>query len=141
MPHLPILSGLLLCGALPLGSCTVYMRYRVDEPVPPAALATLRPGQSALGECLEALGAPDRAFEYDCDGVALLWSWLDTHDWSFEVQVPVYDRVSADFQLDLSSDRRQGCLLWFGPDLVLERFRQGRIGELLPGRSRPSAVE
>jgi hypothetical protein len=32
-------------------------------------------------------------------------------------------------------------MLWFGPDLVLERWQLGRIGELVATRARPSAVE
>jgi len=30
-------------------------------------------------------------------------------------------------------------MLWFGPDLGLERWQQGLVGELLPGRLRRSS--
>jgi hypothetical protein len=33
-----------------------------------------------------------------------------------------------------------GYMLWFGPDLRLERAKKGMLGDLLPGRLRPSAV-
>ena len=40
---------------------------------------------------------------------------------------------------DLTDTTLPGCVLWFGPDLVLERWQRGTLGDLLPGRQRPSA--
>ena len=98
-------------------------------------------GKDDLGACLAALGAPELVFEYRGNGAALLWTWRDVAGWSFHVSIPVIDRASARFQLDLTDTDQPGCMLWFGPDLVLESWRTGTLGEILPGRVRPAVVE
>jgi len=125
---------------LPLGSCVGYLRFRIDEPIAEAVLQQLQTGQE-LGGCLMLLGAPNQVFEYRGDGMALLWVWRDTDDWSLDVRVPLQDRISASFELDMTDAVLPGCVLWFGPDLKLERWRSGTLGELLPERVRPSEVE
>lgn len=135
----PVCSlSLWLCLCLCLPSCLGYVRYRTDEPVALGSLEALQAGQDDLTACLAALGAPARAFEFRGSGMALLWVWRDVDDWSFDVSVPLQDNVSASFELDLTDTELPGCMLWFGPDLVLERWRRGTIGELLPARARPS---
>jgi len=128
---------------LPLLSCVSgsYIRFRADEPLSAEAIERLQPGVTTLEDGLRSLGAPTHVFEYRDSGMALLWSWLDTEDWGVSVSAPISDQVSASFDMDQTDDRRQGCMLWFGPDLVLERWRLGRIGELVATRARPSAVE
>jgi hypothetical protein len=127
-----------VCSAFAFAtSCVVYNRTRKDEPVAPDLLAVLRPGQS-LDDCMRSLGAPNQCFEYRGDGVAMLWAWSDTDALSVDVSLPLQDQVSASFDLDLADTEAQGCMLWFGPDLRLERWKQGRLGDLLPGRTRPS---
>jgi hypothetical protein len=135
----PLAAVLLLL--LPLATCVSasYVRRCIDEPVPAAALQGLRPGASTLHECLERLGAPTQVFEYRGDGMALLWSWLDSREWGGSVSAPVADRVSANLDLEYGDDARVGCMLWFDSGLVLERWQQGPIGVLLPRRTRPAA--
>jgi len=123
-----------------LSGCIVYDRTRVDEPVPAADFAALASGQE-LGDCLRRLGAPTHVYEYRGDGMALLWAWQDSDQWSLDVSVPLQDQLSASFDLDVGAVDAQGAMLWFGPDLRLERFRQGRLGDLLPVRTRPSLVD
>lgn len=134
---------LALAAVLPLVSCVsvLWVRTRVEEPVAMSALEALRPGADDLGACLAALGAPLRAFEHRGDGVALLWVWPDTDDWSIDVSVPLYDRASAELELDLVDTDNPGCVLWFDADLVLAGWRAGRLGDIAPGRVRPSAIE
>ena len=121
-------------------ACVGYVRYRVDEPMADASLEVLQPGRDDLGACLARLGAPNRVFEYRGDGVALLWVWRDVDDWSLDVSIPLQEDYSASFELDLTDTSLPGCMLWFGPDLALERWRRGTVGELLPARPRPALV-
>ncbi len=126
---------------LPVAGCVGYVRVRIDEPVPPERLGSLRAGVSSLQACLRELGAPTEVFEHRGDGMALVWSWQDQGDWSLDVSVPVTDSFNASFDLDLTDAARPGLVLWFGPDLVLERWQQGTLGELLPRRTRPADPE
>jgi len=132
--------SLLLAALLPLGSCVFYLRSRAEEPVPPAALESLTPGRSTLGDCLDALGAPMHVFEYGVDGMGLLWAWQDVDDWSLDISVPVYEQFSASFDLDVTDLERPGCVLWFGSDLLLERRQSGLVGDILPDRVRPTVI-
>ena len=136
----PFAAGLLLLPMLSLSACVGYIRFRVDEPIAETALQQLQPGQE-LGACLALLGAPNQVFEYRGNGMALLWVWRDTDDWSVNLNLPLQDQVSASFELDLTDSALPGCVLWFGEDLRLERWRSGTLGELVPSRVRPSAVE
>lgn len=135
-----VLRGLGVALVSTLSGCLVYDRTRIDEPIPAGDFAALQAGQE-LGDCLRCLGAPTHVYEYRGDGMALLWAWQDSDQWSLDVSVPLQDQLSASFDLDLGSLDAQGAMLWFGPDLRLERFRQGRLGDLLPVRTRPSVVE
>lgn len=133
-------AGLLLLVALSLPACVGYIRFHRDEPIPVDKLEQVQPGQE-LAACLQLLGAPNGAYEYRGSGMALLWVWRDTDDWSVDLRVPLQDRLSASFELDLTDATVPGCVLWFGEDLRLERWKLGTLGELLPERVRPSAVE
>ena len=133
-------AHLLLLGMLALPACVGYVRFQLDEPIAKETLAQLQPGQD-LGACLLLLGAPHHAVEYRGDGMALLWLWGDTDDWSVDVRVPLQENVSASFELDMTDALLPGCVLWFDADLHLERWRSGTLGDLLPGRVRPSLVE
>ena len=141
MTRRPLTLVVLLASLWALSSCLGYIRSRVNEPVPAAALAALRIGQDDLGVCLSALGAPVHVFEYGGDGMVLLWSWQDIDDWSLDVSVPVTDFANAEFELDLTATERLGCLLWFGPDLVLSGWRRGQLGDLLTARQPPRYIE
>lgn len=133
-------APLVLLGVLSLPSCVGYIRFHYDEPIPAAELAQIHAGQD-LGECLRLLGAPHQAFEYRGDGMALMWVWRDTDDWSVDIRVPLQEDISASFELDLTDATLPGCVLWFGEDLRLEHWRMGTLGELVPDRVRPSVVE
>ena len=113
-----------------------YKRTSVGEPVADATLQALRPGQD-LAACLGALGAPDFVYEHRVGGMALLWFWKETAGWGFEFSSPS-DEVPASLTLDLENALLPGCMLWFGPDLLLERWRAGAIGDLLRDRVRPT---
>lgn len=118
-----------------------YERQTQDEPTSAARLESLRPGQDDLASCLALLGAPHRVFEYragadQAAGAALLWFWRDSSGFGIEVS-SASDNVPGSVSFDLSGTDLPGCMLWFGPDLVLQRWQQGLVGDLLPGRTRP----
>jgi hypothetical protein len=136
-----VAAAALLASACVTGS---YDHLSINEPLPAGQLAVLRPGEHALTDCLTALGAPNRVFEYRVEpdltsGMALLWIWRETR--GFGVQVSgAYKEVSGSFEYDDSATDLEGCMLWFDRDLVLERWRRGLVGDLVPGQKRPSAV-
>lgn len=133
------LRMLALAACAAATSCVSYVRFRSDEPVPAAALDALAAGRDDLARCLQALGAPVEVREYRGDGMALIYSWQDENRWGFEFSMPLQDYVSANFEYDLGSLDRPGCVLLFGPDLVLESVRRGTLGAVLPTRTRPAA--
>jgi len=120
-----------------------YNRITVDEPLREELVAPLRPGVDTLAQCLAQLGAPHRVFEYrvgqdGTSGAALLWVWREAAGWGVDVSGGT-EEASGSFSFDLTNTDLPGCVLWFGPDLVLERWQRGTLGDLLPGRQRPSA--
>lgn len=139
------LRGLWLATAGLLGGCVTgsWNHVVVDEPIAADVVASLRPGVDTLTECLDRLGAPSRVYEYavardGSSGMALLWCWRDATGWGLDVSSGD-DNVPGSLSYDGLSTDLPGCVLWFGDDLVLARCRCGTVGELLPGRRRPSA--
>jgi hypothetical protein len=129
------------------GGCVTgsFDRAVADEPIPAAVLATLQPGADTLATCLQRLGAPLRVVEYDVaadgsSGMALSWQWRDTAGWGLDVSSGD-DAVPGSVSWDSESAELPGCVLWFGPDLVLERWHAGLVGDLRPGRRRPAAAD
>lgn len=135
----PAAAALALLGLL-AGGCVTggYQRETADEPVPAERLDALRPGTDDLGACLRALGAPNRVFEYAGDGMALLWYWQDATGWGLSFSSG-RDEAPGSLQFDFADKELPGTVLWFGADLVLERWRRGTIGELLPAHVRPAS--
>jgi hypothetical protein len=139
-------AGLLaLAGLATLAACVRgrYRRVRVNEPVDREALAALRPGVDTLATCMRALGAPVRVVEHRVDaarvgGVALAYYWLDATAWGVTVSPPRARGLSYEF--DATGTDLPGCVLWFDEALVLERAREGRVGDLLPRPRRPAPV-
>lgn len=144
------MSARLTAACLPLlafGGCITgsWDRDATDDPIASAALAALQPGTDTLGTCLQLLGAPSRVFEYHVEpdgssGMLLLWCASEQVAWGLEAAGGTQD-VSASVSLDQADTELTGCALWFGADLCLERWRRGRIGELLAARRRPSVPE
>lgn len=137
---LPALALVLANAGCVTGS---YARASIDEPVLLPRLEALQPGRDDLGTCLAALGAPQRVFEYQVaadhtSGAALLWYWRDASGFGVDVSSGTRD-VPGSLQLDYLGTDLPGCMLWFGPDLVLERWQLGQVGDLLPTRVRPGA--
>lgn len=133
-----------LAAAASLAGCVsgAYWHGSVDEPIAAERLEALRPGVATLGRCLDALGAPNRVFEHrvaadGTSGVALLWFWRDAAGWGLEVSGG--DELPGSVAVERDAADLPGCVLWFGSDLVLERWRLGTVGELAPTRRRPSA--
>ncbi len=136
---LPLLLAALAAGCVQ----GAYNRATVDEPLRPEWLAELRPGQDSLGDCLQRLGAPHRVFEYAVEadgrsGMALLWVWRDIAGFGIDVSGGTKE-VSGSVSFDLGDAELPGCVLWFDAELRLQQWRTGTLGDLLPGRARPSA--
>jgi hypothetical protein len=129
-----------MAGLLPGCLSLSYNRMSVGEPVADATLQALRPGRASLADCLAALGAPEFVYEHRTSGMALLWFWKETAGWGVELS-SASDDVPARLTLELEGAELPGCMLWFGPDLVLERWRLGTIGDLLRDRVRPVLVD
>ena len=131
--------------ALTLAGCVSgrFQRLSVNEPVPAAALAALTPGRDTLATCMAALGAPVDVVEYQVgaglqSGVAIAYSWFDRSGWGFTANLPRVN--SAYVRFDSASTEIQGCVLWFDEQLVLQRWREGLVGDLLPKRRRSAPV-
>ncbi len=142
MTRRPVVLSPLLIAALAGCVSGDYARTTFDEPVVTARLELLRPRQDDLGRCLAMLGAPHRVFEYRVApdltaGMALLWYWREGRGFGIEVSSPS-DDVPGSLSFDLDGLDLPGCMLWFGPDLVLEGWRSGRVGDLLAQRARPA---
>ncbi|MBZ0150771.1 MAG: hypothetical protein K8J09_04495 [Planctomycetes bacterium] len=137
----------LVLAALALPACVSgsLTRQSRGEPVDQAGLEALRPGQDDLAVCLQRLGAPERVVEYgrtaDGDaGMVLVWLHGDTARFGLQVSTPsIENDLSASFAYDDAEQAQPACALWFTPELVLERWRCGQLGELLPRRRRPAS--
>lgn len=129
---------------LPGAGCVTgsYRHVSVDEPIRPEQLVALQPGSADLCRCLQVLGAPHRVLEYQVAadgraGMALVWVWRDVAGWGINVSA-AYDDVSGNMSFDAQQTDLPGCVLWFDPDLRLEHWRTGTLGDLLPTRRRPA---
>ncbi|MCU0864088.1 MAG: hypothetical protein MUC36_09865 [Planctomycetes bacterium] len=134
----------MLAALLPAAGCVTgsYNHVSVDEPIRAEQLAELQPGGVDLTRCLQVLGAPHRVLEYQVAadgraGMALVWVWRDVAGWGVDVSV-AYDDASGSVSFDSQQTDLPGCVLWFDPDLRLERWRTGTLGDLLPTRRRPA---
>ena len=127
------------------GGCVrgAFSQVTINEPIDRSRLEALRPGIDDLGTCLAALGAPVDVREYRVGpdgraGMALVWFWSRNIGWGIDVSAPVTRDASVSFEFDWGGTDLPGCVLWFDEELVLERWREGLVGELLPRRRRPS---
>jgi hypothetical protein len=141
----PAARALLALALAPLAGCVTgsFERALVDEPIPAERLAALRPGADTLAACLERLGAPNQVFEYrvapdGSAGMALLWFWRGASGWGIDVSGGD-EAAPGSVSWDALATELPGCMLWFTPELVLERWRQGLVGDLAPERRRPAS--
>lgn len=133
--------------ALALGACVTgdYSQVSFNEPVDLQALRAMTPGEDNLSSVLAQLGAPVDVREYRvgpdrASGVALVYFWRRQYGWGLDISAPVYDDASVSFEMDFAGTDLPGCVLWFDQDLVLERWREGLVGDLLGVRRRPAPV-
>ena len=133
-------------GALTsLGSCigATWRRDVALEPVQAARIASLQPGASDLGACLDALGAPLYVWEYRGDGLALGYGWLDSKHWGAGARAEVARGMSASFNYDSIHAATQGCVLFFDDAWMLKSVTHGSLRDIAAGleRQRPAPVE
>lgn len=124
------------CALLALLPGCVHLTWdahHVEEPVPDGALAGLEPGKDGLDRCLQLLGAPHFVWEYRGEGAALAWVASDSGGLSFGISYTWERFATTSFRYDKDAADLPGVVLWFGPDLVLERWRRGRMRDLTSG--------
>ena len=137
------LTRLLLLASLSLSGCVHlgWSRGNVDEPISDEALGTLSPGESDLTQCLASLGAPTLVWEYQGDGMALAYAWVDSGSWGFSASYS-FSRYApgVSFSFDSADDQRTGVVLMFDADLTLKTLKRGRLSELVPVNRRPAPL-
>lgn len=116
-----------------------YDASRTEEPLPPAAISALQPGRDDLASCLRDLGAPHFVWEYRGNGMALGWVSEDTRNWNVDASYNFDRFTNARLKAAWANSDLPGVVLWFDPDLRLERVRQGRMRDLVQGlKQRPA---
>lgn len=135
----------LLTLAFAFSAC-VQLSYSVrteDSPVSPDTLATLQVGTDDLASCLGKLGAPHHVFEYQYDGMALLWHHVDTSGWGANFSMNfARNAPGARFSMDSDSADMPGAMLWFDRDYRLLRWRSGLMRDLTAQfRRRPADLD
>ncbi|GAB4146477.1 MAG: hypothetical protein Fur0037_14550 [Planctomycetota bacterium] len=135
-------AAVLALGAL-VQACVrgSYYVHHYDQAPDPSAVAGLVPGKDDLGSCLARLGAPHFVFEYARDGAALAWAYGAESGLGFGAAYTVQDFANVSFDFDNAWRDLDGLVLWFREDLVLERWRRGRLADLTRDlRRRPAAA-
>lgn len=129
--------------ALGSTSCLTGGLYRSQafEPVAPATLAALKPGESTLDDALHTLGAPLFVWESQAGGAALAWGWRDLKRWGFSISLPLDRGESASFSYDSLARDLPGAVLFFDAQDVLVEAREGRLSDIEREtiRARPAA--
>lgn len=128
---LGVLPGLIL-GVLLGASCisVVWERDRWHRPPEPAAVETLREGESELSACLEALGAPLHVWQV-AGGYALSWAWYDAEELSYRIEAPLTHAFSASLDYSTIDRETHGLLLLFDEDDRLVLVREGFLRDLM----------
>lgn len=132
---------LIIFGALTAGCVSVnWERESRFTPPDEQSLDGLQAGESGLGHCLDALGAPLWVWEYDGDGVALAYGWLEERRWNINVSAPVSDSLSASFDFTDAASNMEGLVLLFDEELILHELRRGLLVDLTTAarRARPA---
>jgi hypothetical protein len=137
--------AIVLALLAPLQSCiSLTWQHEITlEPVRPEAVATLQPGTSDLGACLDALGAPLYVWEYRGDEIALAFGWLESRHWGAGVRAQVVENVSASFNYDAIDAATEGYVLFFDEAWKLTAVRRGKLRNLAAAIARhpPAPVE
>ena len=128
-----------------LASCiNVTWQHEVAlERVPAAKFASMQPGRSDLGACLDALGAPLYVWEYRGDGLVLGYGWLENRQWGAGARIQASSGVSASFNYDSIDGATQGYVLFFDDAWVLTAVRSGNLRDIAAGLQprRPAPVD
>lgn len=127
----------LVCASCISGN---YVRFDVEVPPDPVAIAKLVPGQSTLGECLDGLGAPLVVRELGT-GAVLAWGARRDVGWNISANIPVGRVGNANFRYSQQRDSLKGVVLFFDADWTLVRFEEGWLGKILPNaKPRPQEI-
>jgi hypothetical protein len=122
-----------------------YGRTNRDEPLPLAYTSELVPGQTGLGACLAAFGAPRWVLEHPVangDGAVLLWGWLDEADFGLSLSVPLGEQSSVNFDYRQLDARTRGLVLFFDERWILTDWRAGLLAVVARDlRPRPAFLE
>jgi hypothetical protein len=119
-----------------------YQRNLTFGPVAPAAVESLHPGESDLGEVLARLGAPIYVWEGKSGEVVLAYGAERERGWSFKVSVPLFERTSASLSYDDAVQKLEGFVLVFDSSLKLKILRAGLLRNLRAiSARRPALVD
>ena len=134
--------GLLALAALASGCVSAsYSRIRVQSEPAAAAYDALVAGESDLGDCLEAFGAPLIVDELNL-GAVIAWSWTQDRGYRLGVSLPVSDNFTASLNYKDVAMKLNGIVCFYDSDWTLVEKRRGNLLDLLPlEKKRPQFVE
>jgi len=113
-----------------------WVRETRFEPPAPEAVDGLRPGESGLGHCLSALGAPLWVMEHRGTGILLAYGWFESERFSLNLSVPLGESFSASFDYSEREVDMEGLVLFLDDRLVLTEVRTGLLRDLTQGSKR-----
>ncbi|QDU67776.1 hypothetical protein [Engelhardtia mirabilis] len=122
--------------ALPTTGCLrlAYRRSMVDEAPDPTKLETLQAGDS-LAVCLETLGAPTLIWGLGDDGAegfAAVYASTLRGGWGLNASAPLGKSASGSLEFQTQNLDLDAVVLFFDLDWGLERWREGKLANLLP---------
>lgn len=104
-----------------------YERREVFEPVTPAAVESLHPGESTLGDVLARLGAPIYVWEGGLGEIVLAYGAQRDSGWAFGIKVPVVERATASLRYDDAATKLEGYIMVFDSHLKLRLLQAGLL--------------
>jgi hypothetical protein len=127
----------MLCAGLLLASSSCvrvgWSHSQVHRMIPPAEHGALVVGESDLGTCLDALGAPLYVWEASQQQMVLVWGWGEEQGWGVNVSIPLAQEFSATIDYEDTTRDLQGLVLTFDSARVLLNKRLGSLADLPEG--------
>jgi len=142
MSNLRNIAILLGLGLIP-SSCISANFIRSVQNSSNLELAENELPQSGVGldGCLDLLGAPTWVFEYEIDGLLLVYAWDHVKQWNINLSVPATDSSSGSFNYASIRKNQRGLVLWLDSDWQLEKWEHGYVNTLIGGEPRPATLE
>lgn len=115
-----------------LNSCITgtYTSFSMNEPVRHEDMAKLRPGESNLGDCLAALGAPTRIWNAGENRIALAYTWVGQGNWGISLSYSFNQFTSARLSYDSVETLTHGVVLILDQHLRLISMQRGLLTQI-----------